>query len=312
MNLSCCIALACSQRLIREEDRARSVVNGLREVRFAHAVHGRDDLEHLLHVARLAALLDGEAGLEALLLAAREVRAHKVVRSVRGLDRTPGRVGLEHDAVQRDLGQDAQVVVRLERASVDADVQAHLQQLLGLLPRPRERVHDAVGEAAAVAPDRVDKVHARAAAVQEQRQARALRQLKLALEPLLLRRFAAVVQPVVVQPELAHSDDLVAVRLYQRLELGEVPVAVAAGLEHVAARRMHADRRVHVGVRLHHCDCGARLGQVPRRDDDALDAGVACALQDLVKVVGVHAPAAVHAAEHLVREVRTDVWPAAR
>lgn len=59
-------------------------------------------------------------------------------------------------------------------------------QVGGLLQRPGEAVHHAVGEAGPMGPDHRRKVRRRLAHVQEQRQARRLRQTELQLEALQL------------------------------------------------------------------------------------------------------------------------------
>ena len=146
--------------------------------------------------------------------------------------------------------------------AVDAERETQLEQLLGLAPRARERVHDAADEAPAVAAHGVGKVRARVAVVQEHGQARALGERKLRLKAAQLHVARAKVQPVVVQAALADGHDLARVRAHERLERLDVPGRgrrAGRPLPH-AALQLLAARRVAAGGR-DEARCGARVVQ---------------------------------------------------
>jgi hypothetical protein len=68
------------------------------------------------------------------------------------------RISLEHHPFQRDVLERLQVLLRLEAAAVDADVEIQLYYLLDLFDAAREGVDYSRGEAISVLPDEVVEV----------------------------------------------------------------------------------------------------------------------------------------------------------
>ena len=109
--------------------------------------------------------------------------------------------------------------------------------------------------------------------MQDDRQLQLRRQLKLLLEraPLHCRRAAV---PVIVQPDFADGNRLLLARqAAQFMQHARVEVAAAVG--------MHADRDVQARVALRQGQRLLTALQINGRDDDAIDAGLSRAAQNL-------------------------------
>lgn len=151
--------------------------------------HAADDLEDLNDVGGLVAPLDGGVGAPALLLVGGEQRPHEAVSRVTGAHLAPGRVGLDEQALERQRSHHVEAGVGLHAAAVDAQAEAHGQQLVGLVERPVEGVHDPVTlgrQLLVIATENRDEIVVRRSTMEIERQLQLYCQLDLPLEELLL------------------------------------------------------------------------------------------------------------------------------
>lgn len=169
---------------------------------------------------------------------------------MRVADLAVGRVGLDHQPVERDLLEDFQVLCGFEAAAVDADVEVQLHDLLDFLGAAGEGMHDAGGEAGSVLLDDVVEVAAGVAVVEVHGQFQPFCEIEVRREGGQLVLLAGVVQPVVIQPALPDRHQLLLHPLGLFLHQREVVLhrGVALLVEGLGgAARVHADGAVGVG-----------------------------------------------------------------
>ena len=153
----------------------------------------------------------------------------------------PRAVRFEHDRFVRYFGRHGQIFLRLQRTTVDPDCVPVRYKRFRRLERTVERVHHTTaGQLVPVSPQYGGKVVVRVAAVQEQREIVPGGQLELLLEVLLLDRFVAELQPVVIEATLADRYHLLPVLLDLLAERGEITFRIRQKL--TAPCRMATDR----------------------------------------------------------------------
>lgn len=137
----------------------------------------------------------------------------------------PRRIGFQQDFVVRQSLHHLQVGVVLQRAAVDADVEAHGDEFLGLGEGSVERVHHAApSDLAFVALNDGDQIVVRVAAMKEHRQFVFVGELQLLLEIFLLHVRLAEVQAIIVEADLTDRNHLALVVLDLLVQLVEVVV----------------------------------------------------------------------------------------
>lgn len=97
-------------------------------------------------------------------------------------DFAPRAISLDHNLVIRNCGRNFQIRLCLQRASVDANIQSHIDQLLCLLQSAVKSVHHAALDLIFVLGQDFNKVIVRTSTVQEEWQPKFVGEIELPFE----------------------------------------------------------------------------------------------------------------------------------
>ena len=168
--------------IIIKEQLDRILVDLFFDFIFALRSDAAQNLEHQHYVRRLVSALHHERLVVFLLLLRLKRGLHVFVARMGRLDFAPRTVGLDHESVQRQFGGHLQALFGPQRAAVQSDIVAKLDQLFGVLQSAIERVHHAAEQLMVVPLDYLLEIVFSVSTVQEHWQFGLLDELQLLFE----------------------------------------------------------------------------------------------------------------------------------